>query len=108
MGVKFGWVNFHANDICKSVPKRNVSIPFHLGSTTRKTDNCLMWVQSATHFVVVVGEECCNYWARSDLVILWCVCQAARTATPAMLSLDGCSVPVSQGDLSVRLFFSIL
>jgi len=30
MEVKFGWVNFSPSDLCKSVPMRNVSIPFLL------------------------------------------------------------------------------
>lgn len=84
MEVKFGWVNFSPNDLCKAVPMRNVSIPFHLGSATRKTDHWLMWVLSATHFAMVVGEE----WRRSliglDLALLLrCMCQTAGTATPA-------------------------
>lgn len=84
MEVKFEWVNFSPNDLCKSVSMRNVSIPFNLGSTTRKTDNWLMWVSSATHFAMMVGEEWRHSLIRLDpALLLRCVCQTAGTATPA-------------------------
>lgn len=77
MEIKFGWVNFSPNDLYKSVPMRNVRVPFHLGPATRKTDNWLMWVLSATHFATVVGEEWWHSLIRLDLALRR-MCQTAR------------------------------
>lgn len=83
MEVKCGWVNFSTNDLCKSVPERNVSIPFHLDSTTKTTDKCLMWVLSATLYAKAVWEEWSHRRIRLDLALLCCMWQIARTATSA-------------------------